>query len=128
MTPIRCAGRRCMGASTRPCAADDSVHGPPKDDQIQFHRLFTRIDRIESDALLIRNEIATAYLPKPCDTRSAPIIGIDLVRVALDLTRYDRAGTDQAHVALEDIEQLRQLIQARAPEPDSEPCRARVAG
>src|SRR5207248_558585 len=49
------------------------------------------------------------------------------VGVFFDLRRNDRSRTNEAHFAREHVPNLRQFVEARAPQPAANPCDARVA-
>src|SRR5206468_2480246 len=77
--------------------------------------------RIDLIAALARARRSTTTL-----TRGA-YVGPAL-RVALDLVGDRRARADEAHVALEDVPELRQLVEARLAEPRTDARHARIAG
>src|SRR5262245_6468362 len=67
---------------------------------------------IELDALRIVAVVAAAYLPQAGDAGAAARIVVERGAVALDLVLHDRPRADDAHLAGDHVEQLRQLVEA----------------
>src|SRR3984893_6094508 len=132
--------RRCLGNDSMPvcvsspgicrsaCAptAENDPNGSDEDDHVKPGGLFAGVDRIETYTPVIVEIISTADLPQPGYARRALVIGSDPAAIALDFLGKDRPRSDQAHVALQYIEQLRKLVQARAAQKRTEPGHTRV--
>src|SRR5262249_33754954 len=65
------------------------------------------------DALVVARAGAAADLPQPCDPRADQQIITAIAAVAIKLRARDRTRADEAHVAAQHVEQLRQLVEAR---------------
>src|SRR5262249_48367214 len=114
--------------SVRADAADHHSYRANQNDDVEPQGLFAGIYRIEADARLIRHQVAPAYRPQAGDSRTAAVIGSDLVRVTFDLAGYDGTRADETHVASQHIDELRQLIHARAAQEQAEPSDSRIGG
>src|SRR5712664_1473049 len=80
--------------------------------RVQGHRPIARIERVACDALVICGRAATADLPKPSDAWPARNISVYGAGIPDELFLGNGARSYNAHVALKDVEQLRQLVQA----------------
>lgn len=81
---------------------------------------------VHGDALFVRDVAAAAGLPHAGDAGQDHAVLAEVVAVALDLGCDDGARTDEAHVAADDVPELRQLVEAGLPEEGTELGDARV--
>ena len=85
-------------------------HGHEQDFQIEPQTLFRGIFQIEADGFIVRNAVAVADLPQAGEA------GFDFVTQQIargelrHLPQGERARADEAHVAGDDVEELRKLI------------------
>src|ERR1700730_19377765 len=93
--------------------AENDPNGSDEDDHVKRGGLFAGVDRIETYTPVIVEIISPADLPQPGHARCALVIGSDPAGIALDFLGKDRPRSDQAHVALQYIEQLRSMVQVR---------------
>lgn len=82
---------------------------------IKDHRPVVCIVAVEDNASVKGRGAAAADLPEARDTRPAGKVGMDGVRISTEFLVRDRSRSDDAHVTFEDVEELRQLIQAGFP-------------
>jgi hypothetical protein len=89
-----------------------SRDGDDQDLCIKGHRPIARIIGVTGDTFRIGRRTSSADLPKPRYSWAARQIGANRARISLKLFVRDRTRSDDAHVALEYVEQLRQFVQA----------------
>ena len=70
------------------------------------------IPDIELHSPWIRGVTATAHLPQPGYARTGGAVIGDVPTIEPSLRGNDRARPDQAHLAAQNIDQLRQFVQA----------------
>lgn len=81
---------------------------------------------IHGDAFFIGGVAAAAGLPHAGDAGQDHAVFAEVFAVALDFFGDDRARADEAHVAADDVPELRQLVKAGLPQKGPELCDARV--
>src|SRR5450759_59546 len=121
-----------LGDSNSGCSESS---GPPQhggyrseqDAHVQPEGPLLNILPIEIDDILeIQHLAPSAHLPEPCYAR----LGIQppemVVLVLLEVGFEERPGTNERHLADQDIEKLRKLVQAPSPQKFAEPRRSRV--
>lgn len=81
---------------------------------------------IHSDALFVGGVAAAAGLPHAGDAGQDHAVFAEVFAVAFDFLGDDRARADEAHVAADDVPELRQFVKAGLPEEGPELCDARV--
>lgn len=81
---------------------------------------------VHGDALFVGGVAAAAGLPHAGDAGQYHAVLAEVVAVALDFLRDDRARADEAHVAADDVPELRQLVEAGLAEEGAELGDARV--
>src|SRR5205085_5457509 len=89
--------------------------GRDRDDQdlcVERQGPVTRIERVACDALVVARRAAAADLPQAGNSGSASEVLIDRTRVPLQFLVSDGARADDAHLAPQDVEELRQLVEA----------------
>src|SRR5207247_3369403 len=101
-------------------AAESSERRFEKNLQIEPKRLIADVMQIHAHHLVKGCPAATIDLPFSRDSRPrshnpSPVPQ----RIVVDFVTYGRARTDQRHVTLEDIDELRQLIQTGFPDKPS---------
>lgn len=81
---------------------------------------------VHGDALFVGGVAAAAGLPHAGDAGQDHAVLAEVVAVALDFFGDNRARADEAHVAADDVPELRQLVEAGLPEEGAELGDARV--
>lgn len=84
------------------------------------------VPSVHGDALFVGGVAAAAGLPHACDAGQDHAVLAEVVAVALDLLRDNRARADEAHVAADDVPELWQLVEAGLAEEGAEFSDARV--
>lgn len=84
------------------------------------------VPRIHGHALLIGGIAAPTGLPHAGDTGQDHAVLAEVVAIAFDFLGDNRTRADEAHVTLDDVPELRQLVKAGLSEERSELCDARV--
>lgn len=84
------------------------------------------VPRIHGHALLVGGIAAPAGLPHAGDAGQDHAVFAEVVAVAFDFLGDDRARADEAHVAADDVPELRQFVKAGLPEEGPELRDARV--
>src|SRR3954465_15878433 len=92
-------------------ALDHGTQSPDKDRQVHREGPVLDVEEVLTDRLLPREIGAAADLPPPGDAGLDEQPAVYVRLVARDLARQRRPRADQAHVALDDVEQLRQLVE-----------------
>src|SRR6516165_7306586 len=88
---------------------DDSLE---KDAQIETHAPLFDIAPIQCHSAGIVDVIAAANLPKSRETGPGAHVSLDQTAIFGGFGQYDWAGTDDTHLAPDDVPQLRQLVEA----------------
>ena len=99
-----------MGSSAAAGACNHDFDGLDQNEQIAGKSPFPHILAVEPDALVVIDIAAAAYLPQAGDAGARRRIVLDLGSVADHFVLHDGAGTDQAHLAADNIDELPQLI------------------
>src|SRR6476660_7704967 len=113
---IRSGGR----ALERALGAEHRRDGLEHDEQIVRDGPILDVEEVEANVVVERQLAAASRLPEARDA------GADLESIAVpvlvgsDLLGERRPGPDQAHLALQDVQELRELVQAVTPEPPSD--------
>ena len=81
---------------------------------------------IELHAPRVGRVAAAADLPQPGQARLRCVVVFDVAAIARDLGAHDRTRPDQAHLAAQHVEQLRQLVEARAAQEAPDPGDPRI--
>src|SRR5690606_9923447 len=81
---------------------------------------------VQCDAPPIARIVSTGHLPQAGDSRSHGEIMPNGTSILEDLFLDDRPGADQAHLALQHVPQLRQLVEARPAQQAADASDARV--
>ncbi len=108
-------------------AQDDGGDGLDQNFEIAKHAAAFDIFDVEPD-LLVEGELGAASdLPEAGQAGGNLQTASIFVGVKLDFARQGRPGADEGHIALEDIDQLGQLVEAGAAEDAAEGGDSRVA-
>lgn len=100
---------------------EHDLHGFHQIDEIEPNRPVANVPRVHLHALVIGGVAASADLPKPRDAGRHKVVVRDKVAVSYDFLLHDGARSDEAHLAANDVEDLRELVEARTTEkmPDA---------
>ena len=101
--------------------------GLDQDDDVVPERPVQDVPFVQEDAAFIAGVAAAADLPQA--GHAGPGANIELCRWAVmvfKFLRHDRTRTDQTHMPHKDIPELRQLVQAGAPQPFADAGDARI--
>src|SRR4051812_30086378 len=107
---------RAAPRSVRAGASEDHADSAEQDHEVRQQVPVAGVAGVERDAGDVIDVVAAADLPQARDAWAAPEIGAERFAVARDLRRDNRSRTDQTHVASQDIDELRQLVEACAPQ------------
>src|SRR5271165_389985 len=105
---------------------DNHGEGPEQNAKIQPDRPVSDIKRIQLNPLLVAGVVASGYLPQAGQAALDARVQLEAGSVARDFLMPDRARANQAHIAAQDVPQLRQLVQARLPQKASDPGNAGI--
>ena len=92
--------------------AEDNRNGAPKEHEIQPDAPVMHVPAVHLDALGVVDVAAAAGLPHAGDAGENGVVFLDISPIPRDFLLDDRTGTDEAHLAFENIQELRQLIEA----------------
>ena len=92
--------------------AQDNRNGAPEQHHIQPHAPVMDIPAVHLDALGIVDITSSAGLPHAGDTGEDGVVLLDIFPIPRDFFLDDGAGSDEAHLALQDVQELGQLIEA----------------
>src|SRR5262249_8379105 len=95
-------------------------HRAEQDLDVEAERPSIDVSEIQTHPVLEVHAVAAGDLPEAGDSRlhgEAPALP---ALVLLDLLRDRRARPDEAHVALEHVPELRQLVDGEAPDPPAD--------
>src|SRR3989454_6401407 len=114
-TPIRTPS--CTASPLIGPAEQQRRQGLEQDLHVLLDRPGLDVPDVQPHHFLERQGIPPADLPEARDPRQRLEPSLVPLRVSLHLVGDGRTRADQTHVAAHHVPQLRQLIQARAPEP-----------
>lgn len=92
--------------------AEDNRNGAPKEHEIQPDAPVMHVPAVHLDALGVVDVAASAGLPHAGDAGEDGVVLLDIFPIPRDFFLNDGAWSDEAHFAFEDIQELRQLIEA----------------
>lgn len=92
--------------------AEDNRNGAPEKHEIQPDAPVMHIPAVHLDALGIVDIAASAGLPHAGNPGENGVVLLDIFPIPRDFLLDDRTGTDEAHLTFENIQELRQLIEA----------------
>ena len=92
--------------------AEDNRNGAPEKHEIQPDAPVMHIPAVHLDALGIVDIASSASLPHASDAGEDRVVLLDIFPIPRNFLLDDGTGTDEAHFAFEDIQELRQFIEA----------------
>lgn len=90
----------------------NNCNGTPKEHEIQPDAPVMHVPAVHLYALGVVDVAAAAGLPHAGDAGENGVVFLDIFPIPRDFLLDDRTGTDEAHLAFENIQELRQLIEA----------------
>ena len=106
--------------------AEDNCNGAPKEHEIQPDAPVMHVPAVHLYALGVVDVAASAGLPHAGDAGKDGVVLFDISPIPRDFLLDDRTGTDEAHLTFEDIQELRQLIEAGLSEEGAAFCDAGI--
>lgn len=92
--------------------AEDNRNGAPEEHEIQPDAPVMHVPAVHLHALGIVYIASAAGLPHTGNAGEDGVVLLDIFPIPRDFFLDDGAGSDEAHFAFEDIQELRQLIEA----------------
>lgn len=92
--------------------AEDDRNGAPEEHEIQPDAPVMHVPAVHLDALGVVDVAASAGLPHAGDAGEDGVVLLDIFPIPRDFFLNNGTGTDEAHLTFEDIQELRQLIEA----------------
>ena len=99
-------------SSIRPFMAEDNRNGTPKEHEIQPDAPVMHVPAVHLYALGIVDITSSAGLPHAGDAGEDGVVLFDIFPIPRDFFLDDGAGSDEAHLPLQDVQELGQLIEA----------------
>ncbi len=92
--------------------AEDNRNGAPEEHEIQPHAPVMHVPAVHLYSLGIVDITSSAGLPHAGDAGEDGVVLLDISPIPRDFLLDDGTGTDEAHLTFENIQELRQLIEA----------------
>lgn len=92
--------------------AQDNRNGAPEEHEIQPHAPVMHVPAVHLYALGIVDITSSAGLPHAGDAGEDRVVLLDIFPIPRNFLLDDGTGTDEAHLTFENIQELRQLIEA----------------
>lgn len=92
--------------------AQDNCNGAPEKHEIQPDAPVMHVPAVHLYALGVVDVAASAGLPHTGDAGEDGVVLFDIFPIPRDFFLDDGAGSDEAHLALQDVQELGQLIEA----------------
>lgn len=92
--------------------AEDDRNGAPEEHEIQPDAPVMHVPAVHLYALGVVDVAATAGLPHAGDAGEDGVVLLDIFPIPRDFLLDDGTGTDEAHLPLQDVQELGQLIEA----------------
>lgn len=92
--------------------AEDNRNGTPKEHEIQPDAPVMHVPAVHLYALGVVDIASSAGLPHAGDAGEDGVVLLDISPIPRDFLLDDGTGTDEAHFAFEDVQELGQLIEA----------------
>src|SRR5207237_1000910 len=108
--------------------ANDHRDRSGQDLEIQPKASFHNVSHVQLPADIERRRLAAANLPKSGNARLAAQNGFSIHSITFKLYVAKHPRANEAHAADQDINQLRQLVEARPAEPETGASNTRVIG
>ena len=96
--------------------AQDNRNGAPEEHEIQPDAPVMHVPAVHLHALGIVDIASSAGLPHAGDAGEDGVVLLDISPIPRDFLLDDGTGTDEAHFAFEDVQELGQLIEASLSE------------
>lgn len=106
--------------------AQDNRNGAPEEHEIQPHAPVMHVPAVHLHALGIVDIASSAGLPHAGDAGEDGVVLLDIFPIPRNFLLDDGTGTDEAHLTFEDIQELRQLIEAGLSEEGTAFCDAGI--
>lgn len=100
--------------------------GAPKKHEIQPDAPVMHVPAVHLYALGVVDITSSAGLPHAGDAGEDGVVFLDIFPIPRDFLLNDGTGSDEAHLALEDVQQLGQLIEAGLSKEGTALCNARI--
>lgn len=104
----------------------NNCNGAPEEHEIQPHAPVMHVPAVHLYALGIVDITSSAGLPHAGDARENRVVLLDISPIPRDFLLDDGTGTDEAHLTFEDIQELRQFIEAGLSKEGAALCDARI--
>ncbi len=115
----------CGSAS---CAGEDDSNGTRENLHVQPQTPVLYVSRVEGDVAVEGGVLARLYLPEASDSRKHVEAAQVREIVLLNLVSDRRPRAHQAHVATEDVVELRQFVKGVLAEPAADAGDTRIVG
>lgn len=92
--------------------AEDNRNGAPEKHEIQPHAPVMHVPAVHLYALRVVDVAASAGLPHAGNAGEDGVVLLDIFPIPRNFLLDDGTGTDEAHLTFEDIQELRQFIEA----------------
>lgn len=106
--------------------AENNRNGAPKEHEIQPHAPVMHVPTVHLDSFGIVYIASAAGLPHAGDAGEDGVVLLDIFPIPRNFLLDDGTGTDEAHLTFEDIQELRQLIEAGLSEESAALCDAGI--
>lgn len=106
--------------------AENNRNGAPKEHEIQPHAPVMHVPTVHLDSFGIVYIASAAGLPHAGDAGEDGVVLFDIFPIPRNFLLDDGAGSDEAHLTFEDIQELRQLIEAGLSEESAALCDAGI--
>ncbi len=106
--------------------AEDNRNGAPEEHEIQPDAPIMHVPAVHLYALGVVDVAASAGLPHAGDAGENGVVLLDIFPIPRDFFLNDGAGSDEAHFAFENIQELRQLIEAGLSKESAALCDAGI--
>lgn len=104
----------------------DNRNGAPEEHEIQPHAPVMHVPTVHLDSFGIVDIASAAGLPHAGDAGEDGVVLFDIFPIPRNFLLDDGTGTDEAHLTFEDIQELRQLIEAGLSEEGTAFCDAGI--
>lgn len=106
--------------------AENNRNGAPKEHEIQPHAPVMHVPTVHLDSFGIVYIASAAGLPHTGNAGENGVVLLDIFPIPRDFFLNDGTGTDEAHLTFEDIQELRQLIEASLSKEGAALCDAGI--
>lgn len=106
--------------------AENNRNGAPKEHEIQPDTPVMDVPAVHLYALRIVDITSSAGLPHAGDAGEDGVVLFDIFPIPRNFLLDDGTGTDEAHLTFEDIQELRQLIEASLSKEGAALCDAGI--